>query len=57
LLVRIHGERSVRMEMLLDPRLICRGSTASVEGHPQRALVRGIAEKISPAPTGRMSQI
>jgi LacI family kdg operon repressor len=54
LLVRIHGERSVRMEMLLDPRLICRGSTASVEGHPQRALARSIAAKISPAPVAAM---
>ncbi|MCI1003802.1 LacI family DNA-binding transcriptional regulator [Herbaspirillum sp. C7C8] len=54
LLVRIHGERSVRMEMLLDPRLICRGSTASVEGHPQRALARSIAARISPAPVAAM---
>ncbi|WP_299539269.1 LacI family DNA-binding transcriptional regulator [uncultured Herbaspirillum sp.] len=54
LLVRIHGERSVRMEMLLDPRLICRGSTASVEGHPQRALASSIAAKISPAPVAAM---
>jgi len=56
LLVRIHGERSVRMEMLLDPRLVCRGSTASVDGHPQRALVSGIVSKLRPASTVAMAQ-
>jgi LacI family kdg operon repressor len=46
LLVRIQGERSVRMELLLDGRLIHRGSSASVAGHPERAQVAGISEKI-----------
>ncbi|MBG7618968.1 LacI family DNA-binding transcriptional regulator [Herbaspirillum sp. AP02] len=46
LLVRIQGERSVRMELLLDGRLIHRGSSASLDGHPERARAAGISEKI-----------
>lgn len=46
LLVRIQGERSVRMELLLDGRLIHRGSSASLDGYPERARAAGISEKI-----------
>nr|WP_233170867.1 LacI family DNA-binding transcriptional regulator [Herbaspirillum sp. ASV7] len=47
LLVRIHGERSMRREILLDGKLISRGSTAAVADHPERALSARLVEKIS----------
>ena len=46
LLVRIQGERSVRMEMLLDGRLISRGSTAAVAAQEGRACSARLAAKL-----------
>lgn len=57
LLVRIRGERSVRMEILLDPRLICRGSTASVASHPQRAIIAGIGDKLRSSKPGQYAVV
>ncbi|WP_171939728.1 LacI family DNA-binding transcriptional regulator [Herbaspirillum rubrisubalbicans] len=57
LLVRIRGERSVRMEILLDPRLICRGSTASVGSHPQRAIIAGIGDKLRSSKPGQYAVV
>lgn len=50
LLVRIQGERSRRREILLDGRLISRGSTAAVTEHPERALSARLSEKIIASP-------
>ncbi|TWC67551.1 LacI family DNA-binding transcriptional regulator [Herbaspirillum sp. SJZ099] len=54
LLVRINGERSVRMEILLDGRLISRGSSRSVAGNDEMALSSRAAQKIAHA--GAMTQ-
>ncbi|WP_348635290.1 LacI family DNA-binding transcriptional regulator [Herbaspirillum sp. LeCh32-8] len=49
LLVRINGERSVRMEILLDGRLISRGSSRSVAGNDEMALSSMVAQKMARA--------
>ncbi|NUU02255.1 LacI family DNA-binding transcriptional regulator [Herbaspirillum robiniae] len=49
LLVRINGERSVRMEILLDGRLISRGSSVSVAGSEDMALSSRVAQKMRKA--------
>ncbi|OWY28732.1 LacI family DNA-binding transcriptional regulator [Herbaspirillum robiniae] len=49
LLVRINGERSVRMEILLDGRLISRGSSVSVAGSGDMALSSRVAQKMRKA--------
>lgn len=46
LLVRINGERSVRREILLEGRLIQRGSSRSVQGHGDVAASARLARKL-----------